>query len=190
MSSKAFKYIDNLSDSELADLYKDLISFAEFRLNFVTTQVISAEDFVGRAIRKVLDEDSDDHRYWDPDINPDFSNFLKGCISSEISNHFNLKSTSSTYHASNHESDDSFFDLLESDVSVLDKVHGEDLRNKLFDQLVEIDEELAELLFFQEEGYSTDEIVDKLNYDSSKQVYNARKRLRRACDEIIDNLRN
>ena len=190
MSSRAFEYIDDLTDDELDDLYKDLISFADYRLNFITTQGMSAKDFVGRVIRKVLDENSDDHRSWDPDTNPSFTNFLKGCISSEISNHFNLKSTSTTHHASNDRSADSFFDLLESDVSVLEDVHGKDLRDQLFDHLVEIDEELAELLFFEEEGYSADEIADKLSYDSRQKVYNAKKRLRRACEKFIDNLKN
>ncbi|HYX09258.1 MAG TPA: hypothetical protein VE912_21165 [Bacteroidales bacterium] len=190
MSSRAFEYIDDLTDDELDDLYKDLISFADYRLNFITTQGMSAKDFVGRAIRKVLDENSDDHRSWDPDTNPSFTNFLKGCISSEISNHFNLKSTSTTHHASNDQSADSFFDLLESEVSVLEEVLGKDLRDQLFDHLVEIDEELAELLFFEEEGYSADEIADKLNYDSRQKVYNAKKRLRRACEKFLDNLKS
>lgn len=187
MSSEIIKHLDDYPDDELAELYKDLIGYAEYRLKFTSTQGISAEDFVGRVIRKVLDEDSDDHRAWDPNTNPDLAKFLKGCISSEISNHFDLMSTTQTHYVENENSDDSFFDLLTGDDGFLEQIEGNELRNKLFEELIEIDEELADLLFIQDNGgYSAKEIAQKLNYDSASKVYNARKRLRRACEKIIN----
>jgi|SRR5699024_859316 len=184
MSNKAQEQFDKLNDDELQELYEKLLSFASFRLDFNDTQGLSAEDFVHKAIKKTMEGS----RIWDPETNPDFKGFLKGCISSEISNHFNLKSTQTTSTVGKQDQKDSFFDRQDGGANILSDIEGEELRNLLFDELVEYDEELAELLFFQEEGYTTPEIVEELNYESRTKVYNARKRLRRACQKFLDQL--
>src|SRR5699024_7073258 len=96
MTNNVQDRFEELTENELQELYEMLLSFANFRLDFNDTQGLSAEDFVHRVIRKVIDTDSQDHRRWNVDTTPSFENFLKSCLSSEISNHFNRKSTKTT----------------------------------------------------------------------------------------------
>ncbi|MCW9706209.1 hypothetical protein [Fodinibius salsisoli] len=189
MTNNAQDRFEELTEDELQELYEKLLSFANFRLDFNdTTQGLSAEDFVHRVIRKVIDTDSQDHRRWNTETTPNFENFLKSCLSSEISNHFNRKNTKTTSTIETPDQDDSFFDLQDSGTALMSEIEGNELREHLFDELIEYDEELTELLFLQEKEYTTDEIVEELNYESRQKVYNARKRLRRACETFLDQL--
>lgn len=184
MDNNAQEQFKQLDDDELQELYANLLSFANFRLRFNDTQGLSAEDFVQRTITKAIEG----HRIWNPEQTPNFENFLKGGISSEINNHFNLKSTQTTSVAPPQKEDEDFFDCVGGEDDILTELEGRELRDLLFDKLVEYDEELAELLFFQSEGYQTPDIVEMLNYESAKEVYNARKRLRRVCRKFLSNI--
>jgi len=185
MTNNVQDRFEELTENELQELYEKLLSFANFRLDFNDTQGLSAKDFVHRAIKKALEG----QRVWDPEATPDFEGFLKGCISSEVSNHFNRKSTKTTSTIDEKpDQDDSYFDLQDSGTALMADIEGKELRGHLFDELIEYDEGLAELLFLQEKKYTTDEIVQELNYESRQKVYNARKRLRRACQKFLDQL--
>lgn len=184
MGNNVENWFNQLNDDQLRELNDKLLAFADFRLSFNDTQGLSAEDFVQRAIAKAISG----RRVWNTEQTPKFENFLKGCISSEINNHFNLKSTRKTSTASDRETNGDFFDCIGGKADILTELEGQELRDQMFDELVEYDEQLAELLFFQEEGYKPSEIVEKLNYESVQDVYNARKRLRRRCRTFLSNL--
>jgi hypothetical protein len=189
MRDKGHKILEGLSEKEIKDIYRELISYAEYKLNFVSHQGIDAEDFVSKVLRKVLDINSEDHRKWNPEKNPDILKFFKGCISSEISNHFNLKSSESLVDV-NHETERDFFESLEGNSDIFEELIANELRDILIDELIEYDESLAELLLFQEKEFTAAEIADELNYDSVEDVYNARKRLRRACESFIAKIKS
>jgi hypothetical protein len=188
MNRNALDELEAMSDSEYSELYLDLVSFANFRLKFSAVRGVSAEDFVLTVMRKVIDTDSSSHRKWDSEKDPDFKNFLKGCISSEISNHYKSSATKTQKLFSNNNESDDFFEYLSNGQIETDKYEYEELREYLFNMLVEEDEQLADLLYFQEIGFQTTEIASKMGFNRPEDVYNLRKRLRRSVTNYLNKL--
>lgn len=188
MKRNALDELEAMSDSEYSDLYLDLVSFANFRLKFSAVRGVSAEDFVLTVMRKVIDTNSSSHRKWDSEKNPNFRNFLKGCVSSEISNHFKSSATKTQKLFTDNKESDDFFEYLSNGQFETDVYDYEELREYLFDMLVEEDEQLAELLFYQESGFQTSEIASKMGFNRSEDVYNLRKRLRRSVINYLNKL--
>lgn len=183
-------YLDSLSDSEVEEIFIELVGYAERRLNYIDSVAgISGEDFVNTVIVKSLDEDAEDHRKWDVKKTPDPLDFLKSAVSSEISNHFNLKSTKTTTTANPVGEEKDFFDLLLGDDSLGVNYPYEEFRDKVFDEVLKTDEQLAELFIYEESGFEMNEIISDLGFKNNKDVYNARKRLRRAIENAFNKMK-
>ncbi len=181
----AANYLQKLSEAEIKSLFIKLVAFAEFRLRFAGEDGEMAEDFVQEAIRKAIDITADSHRVWNLDVNPTFEGFIKGAISSEISNYFKLQRTQGKTDV-NKNSEYDFFKTLVGEIKTDGNLTANEFRDFIFDKLVEYEPELAELLFFQDEGYEVNELIKVMGYNRREDVYNARKRLIRVCKKIID----
>jgi hypothetical protein len=181
-------YIESLSKEELEELMLILISYAEYRLNYIDSSTgKQAKDFAYDIITKALDNTHPNHRKWNKVKTPDPKDFLLSWLMSDISNHFSLKSTSST---NNPELDSAeYFEQIIGDTTLGINLDSKDLRDTVFDFISEEDQKLAELFIYDEAGFKMEEIISDLGYSDRDKVYNARKRLRRAIEKALDSLK-
>lgn len=187
MADEGNKILDGITEEQWKDIYRDLLGYAVFLLSLYNikfdTQGLNASDFVGRVVAKVLDIDGDSHRVWDPKKNPDKVAFFKGCISSEISNHLvSSRVTTSVDVDIDHDFD--FFASIGVDSMILNEVDTKMFKDKLIDDLLEIDEQLVEVLFCLEEDLSVEKIAKNLNFKNPRQVRYAISKIRDATGTL------
>jgi hypothetical protein len=181
MVDKGNHILDGISEDEWKEIYRDLVSYAVFQLKIYSvnndTHGLNAQDFVGRVVTKVLSIGKKNHRVWDPVKNPDKVKFFKGCLSSEISNHFK-SSRFKTSVDKELDTEYNFFDSIGTDTNILDEVDATIFKDKLIEALFQVDEKLVEVLFLLEEDRSVEDIAKNLAFKNSRQVRYAITKIR------------
>jgi RNA polymerase sigma factor (sigma-70 family) len=191
MTLKVAKELNEVTSEQ----YLSLAKYARRRLSRVYKgQKIPGgkepEDFIEDLYQKVLEPDGAG-RNWNPEKTPNFFDFLKSALKSEITNFIRKKANK--VHSDVSSSDESYWQNRSGKIEHEEDTEKreeetEELIHDIYEELSKQDEQIADLFFLDIYGDIPDkEKAEELGI-TTQQVYTLRKKMKRHANKIYNEL--